>query len=604
MFMEAFMCPIKKVVKAGGLLLFAAGFLLVTACKSPVDGPNSGDPKPPNKTSLIEKIDEAQDLLDSLVESDDGTDINENNYWVSSGDKRALELALEDARDIAGKPNATAKEIRLALEALTKAYNAADAAKQKGTKDGTGDPDPEPVVKTALEAKIAEAQELLDSLMQSNDGTDVDKNKYWVISALKGSLAAAIAAADGVVNDADATEQDVQAALNTLTTAYNAANTAKQWGTKSGTGDPDPDPDPVDKTALEAKIAQAETLSASLQTSANGNDIPPNEEWVTVSVKLNLANAIQTAQDVVADENATAEEVDAALSALNIAYEEANSAKRQGTTPDKAALEAKIAEAWQKMGDVNQSDTGGSEHRVDELWVSSAVYRALQDALTAAENARYNNNATKNAVDTALANLQTALGNFNPQPGISVADKDELNALIEQVTTKLGSVAESVDGRDVYDHLEWATAAEKAALEAVLDQAHGIATNATAAQEAVDDMTADLQDAFDAFKPQAGKKAVDQLGFVITFNQPGDETITLSAGQTLSWIRNDELPITVTETFASYQWYIDGAIKNGATGNSISLFAGDFARNSTHFVTLKVTKGGVPYTKTLNFRVE
>jgi hypothetical protein len=395
--------------------------------------------------------------------------------------------------------------------------------------------------------------------------------------------------------------------LEALTEAYNAANAAKQWGTKGGHGEEPgekPGEEPVNKSALKAKIAEAETLAASLQTSPDGDNVPPNEKWVTDAEKSKLTDAIQAAKAVDNNEDAAQDAVQSALSALTTAYNEANSAQKWGTTPDKTALNAKIDEAWQKMTEVKTSESGdGSEWKPDEYWVSSAVYTALEEALAVAEQARDYDNATKAAVDAVLANLQIAFDNFDPQPGISVADKDDLNALIRQVEEILARVEVSNNGLDVYDNLEWVTAAEKAALEAVLHEAQHIAGNAVAEQEAVDDITTVLQDAFDAFKPQSGKKAVGHLDFYVTFTQPGDETITLGEDQTPSWILNDPITISVTETFTSYQWYVDGAIKSGATGNSITLYAGDFARNSTHFVTLKVTKGGVPYTKTLTFRV-
>jgi len=491
------MYPVKKKVKAGGLLLLVAGILLVTACKSPVGGGNQGvidDPSQQDKASLIEEIAKAQALLDSLAVSENGTDIEKNRYWVIS--KWALECAIDDAQEIVDSPDATAEEIQLALEALTEAYNAANNAKQRGTKT-------------------------------------------------------------------------------------------------------------VDKSALGAKIAEAEALAASLQTAANGDNIPPNEEWVTAAEKSKLTGAIQAAKAVAADENAVQDAADSALAALTQAYNEANSAKKKGTTPNKTALIAKIAEAAQKIDNAGPSESGdGSEWKPNQLWVSVEVYDALQNALSVAEQARDYVNATKVAVDAALANLTAALGDFNPEPGISMADKTELNAIIRHVEAELARVQVSDNGQDVYDDLDWVTAAEKATLETALHEAQGIAGDHLAEQEAVDAMTETFEAAFSMFNPQAGKKAVDHLDFYVTFTQPEDETITLGADQIRSWADNSKLQITVKEAFTAYQWYVDGAIKNSETGNSITLFAGNFARNSTHTVTVKVTKGGVPYTKTLIFTVE
>ena len=502
------MCSVKKMAKAGGLLLFAAGMLLAIACKTPTDGRDSGGDNPPDKTSLTDKITEAQALLDqleALAESLDGTDIYTTSYWISSGDKWKLTVAIEDAQTIADSPNATAEEIQLALEALAEACNAANAAKKPGTKTV-------------------------------------------------------------------------------------------------------PEPEPVNKSALGAKMVEAEAFAEALQVAANGDNIPPNQDWVTDAEKAALLAAIAAAQAVAIDEDAAQDAVDSALAALTAACNEANSAKKKGTTPDKTALNAKIIEAEQAKANVGWSESeDGSEYKPDQLWVTPAVYDALQAALSAAEQARDNAYATKAAVEAALASLTAALSAFDPQPGISVADKTELNALIREVEEILASVqASDNNGLDVYDTLQWVTTAEKEALETALHEAQAIAGDHLAEQAEVDDIKDALQEIFDLFSPQPGKMAVGHLDFYVTFNLPGDEAITLGADETLSWVHNDPLTIIVTdvtETFVSYQWRVDGIIR-GETGNTIALFARDFSVG-THTVTLKVTTaGGVPYTKTLIFTVE
>jgi hypothetical protein len=62
------------------------------------------------------------------------------------------------------------------------------------------------------------------------------------------------------------------------------------------------------------------------------------------------------------------------------------------------------------------------------------------------------------------------------------------------------------------------------------------------------------------------------------------------------------LTITVQQSFSAYQWYVDGALLSGKTNNEITLAARDF-HIGTHTVTVKVTANGMPYTKTLTFKV-
>lgn len=91
----------------------------------------------------------------------------------------------------------------------------------------------------------------------------------------------------------------------------------------------------------------------------------------------------------------------------------------------------------------------------------------------------------------------------------------------------------------------------------------------------------------------------------VTFTAPADETITLSdvSGTPVSWAANTQLTVTVTETFTSYQWYLDGAVLSGQTGNSVTLSARSL-RAGAHDLSLRISKDGVRYSKTLTFTVQ
>jgi len=89
---------------------------------------------------------------------------------------------------------------------------------------------------------------------------------------------------------------------------------------------------------------------------------------------------------------------------------------------------------------------------------------------------------------------------------------------------------------------------------------------------------------------------------IVVFTEPQDETITLTGAQTLDWIENTVLQISVAESFDSYQWYVNGTIQTGETGSSLILYARNLFLG-TNTVTLRVTKGVIPYTKTLTFDV-
>jgi len=138
------MYPLTKKLKSVRLLLLAAGILLVVACRNPASGDDPEKPAdaPPDKSSLIAEIAKAQALLDSLVVSTNGADVDANKYWIIS--TWDLSCAIEAAQGIADKRAATVEDVQLALNELIAAYNKANSAKKLGTKPGPSNPDPDP----------------------------------------------------------------------------------------------------------------------------------------------------------------------------------------------------------------------------------------------------------------------------------------------------------------------------------------------------------------------------------------------------------------------------------------------------------------------------
>jgi hypothetical protein len=444
--------------------------------------------------------------------------------------------------------------------------------------------------KTSLNEKINEANDLFNLLTESSDGTNVLESDYWVISTWE--LECAIEAAKTIAGKDDATKGEISAALEELIAAYNKFNNAKQPGTKGEDL----------RKKLNAEIAKAEILAASLKTSVDGSDIRPNEEWVTDDINTRFNNAIARAKTAVGSADTAAAELEAALTELIAAYNEANGAKEKGITPDKDALRAKIIEAGERMNGIHVSNDG-SEYMITEFWVSPDVYNTLDNALEAAIFERDNANAAKTEVEDALLALETALNNFNPSAGISEANKKALNDLIDAVTEALDNAVVSVNGLEIYTHVDWVIQQVKDDLQDVLNEADLTAKNKAAPQSEVDNMAKELGIALNTFnsKKQKGKLTSGAIDYI--FAGPADEVITLSAAQPLSWKQDDKLHITVMETFDSYKWYVDAIERAaGETSNEIILSAREFSLG-THILTLKVTKNGVPYTKTLKFTV-
>jgi len=246
----------------------------------------------------------------------------------------------------------------------------------------------------------------------------------------------------------------------------------------------------------------------------------------------------------------------------------------------------------------------GSDIYKDTYWISAGQIQDLKTAIDEAINAAGNNSLTlddlKKALDAVDAIYKTA--EKAKKFGTFTADKKYLQEQIDAAEAKMtGVIISGKNGDDVKYSNYWVTQAMMTALNAALDTAQTLNGNDLARQNDVDAAANNLAAAIKDFDKQEGKLipgAVDG----VTFEGPGDETINLPGNTSLSWANNEKLTVTVTEIFNSYQWIVDGVKIPGAAENSITLNARDYSIGA-HTLTLKVVKGGVPYTKTLTFKV-
>ncbi|MEK4486139.1 S-layer homology domain-containing protein [Psychrobacillus sp. FSL H8-0484] len=91
---------------------------------------------------------------------------------------------------------------------------------------------------------------------------------------------------------------------------------------------------PTDKVELQTAIEKAEQNKASVKVSKDGKDVDPTEKWVTQAELDEYANVIVSAQQLIADETATQEGINAKVLALNQATDTFNKAKKPGTKPN------------------------------------------------------------------------------------------------------------------------------------------------------------------------------------------------------------------------------------------------------------------------------
>ena len=198
----------------------------------------------------------------------------------------------------------------------------------------------------------------------------------------------------------------------------------------------------VDKTALQNKVNEI-----------NGEGLE-DADYTPESWQV-LEDALEAAEAVLADADATQEEVDDALADLTDA--------RDGLVPvvDKTALQNKVNE-------INGEGLEDADY-TPESW------QVLEDALEAAEAVLADADATQEEVDDALADLTDARDGLVP-----VVDKTALQNKVNEIN---GEGLEDAD----YTPESWQV------LEDALEAAEAVLADADATQEEVDNALADLQ---------------------------------------------------------------------------------------------------------------
>lgn len=151
------------------------------------------------------------------------------------------------------------------------------------------------------------------------DAGKVDEDKYTEESVA--ALEKALAAAEKVLSDGTATQEEVDAAAKALNDAIEALEEKPAAPTTEPTEKPTEAPEKVDTTELEEAIEKAQKVDEDLYTKASYGK---------------MKEALTEARKVLRDKDATQEEVDAAADALNdaIAALKRSTGKNPGTGDD------------------------------------------------------------------------------------------------------------------------------------------------------------------------------------------------------------------------------------------------------------------------------
>ncbi len=439
-------------------------------------------------TALNEAIAAAEAKGKGVVESraGDGTDIPITQKWVA--DRTVFDTAINDAKSVAAKPNATQAEIddaTRAMQAATLVFNP-QAGKLV------------PLVYTSLDNAIKAAKAKVEGVVESADGKDIFTTVMWVKTGEKTTFSAAIAAAEAVANRSASplpTQPEIDAAKKTLDAAIAAFK--PQAGTKVK----------ANFDALNRAIATAEAKVDGVKASDDGKDILTTEKWETQLKLTNLNTALAAAIEVAEKEDSTQTEIDKANS--NLAAATSAFSPKAGTIvpANFSALNKSLADAEAKIKDVKDSRDGANV-LTTEMWEKKDNIDTFKQAIADAKKVAEDAYSVQGDVDKADIDLQAAITAFKPQAGKQVpADFSGLNDALAAAEAKVKDVRPSItNGADVLTTDKWAVQNDIDTINQAIADAKQVAENAYASQSAVDAAADTLQIATINFKPKAGTK--------------------------------------------------------------------------------------------------
>ncbi|MDR0854516.1 MAG: hypothetical protein LBN34_09135 [Clostridiales Family XIII bacterium] len=284
------------------------------------------------------------------------------------------------------------------------------------------------VLLATKDIEITKASELLELLRNAIDvaevvtiptisnagGLDIAPANQWTTSAATTAFAAAIATA----NDTYDTLQTQVVAVADIVNAVSDLNVAK-FAFESSIKDGllvAPENKTVELAALQSAITVANTALSSVQISADGLNVLPDDTWVSESAYIVFANAIFVAQNVADDSNSSKADIVNATDALAIASTAFASAQAPGTkdttpvvdnTAVLALLQNAITDAYLTSITV-KSSVNGVGIDSSEKWVTEEVHNAFGDQILIALSVYLSGTSTLQDIVAAISNLNIA----------------------------------------------------------------------------------------------------------------------------------------------------------------------------------------------------
>ncbi|MCR4593835.1 MAG: FIVAR domain-containing protein, partial [Clostridiales bacterium] len=449
--------------------------------------------------NLQDAIDQGQTVLDdddaTLSEINDAIQDLQDALNQLTLDKSALAAAIAQGLDITEDPTEVSKYTADSIAALENALTAGEIVYEntKATAEQIAQ-----ATQAILDAINNLSREIDKDDLQElvNQANAIDQDDYTDASA--DALQDAIDDAQAVLDDPNATDDEIRDAYEALEDAINnlvpdktELENAINEGNDVISGDTDAYT-PASVQALEDAIAAGEAVYADpdatvqeikdatdaiidalndLLEEAVDNAENTNTTGMTSESVQDLQDAIDDANTVLGNPDATAEEIADAIQAIEDAI--------NNLTPDKTALQ-------------NAIDTANA---LDEDDYTSSTWDDLEDVVTAGTTVLNNPNATVDEIAQATQDILDAINNLTPDKTVLQNAIDTTNALDEDdyTASTWDDLEDAVTAGTTVLNNPDATVDEIAqATQDILDAINNLTPDKTALQNAID--TADALD--------------------------------------------------------------------------------------------------------------
>ena len=419
------------------------------------------------EAATVEEKAKLKSDADSLVKADT-TGKTPNSIEAYNTKYEALKSQLEAAKAeaatvLAKENNASKAEVQVAQEKV-------DAAKAELTKAA------ELLVNKADKTELTKAKEELSTLATEADpttGKTADSAKTYTDA--KTAATEAIKAAETVINDENATQDQVTEALNKVNEKKSALEAAKQALVEAAT------------TEEKAKLkSDADSLVKADETGKTPDSITAYErKYEELKAQLEAAKA-EADKVLEKGNNATKEEVKAAQAKVDAAKTALDKAAESLKDIDRDAAKKEIADAAKKATDAIEASTSLTpEQKAEE---KAKVAKEAKDATDAIDNA-----TTEEGINSAKENGKLAI---------------EKEAAITVINAEKAAKEQEIDNNSKL------SAEEKAAAKAEVAKAATEAVDAitkAATQEAVELAKAKGETAINAVNPVGKEKALEAI---------------------------------------------------------------------------------------------